>query len=159
MSPKFLIWSAVAAVGVLTVGAAVAGPGSGRCHGPRAGAGMRGGFGGFGGYGFGPDARLRQLIEDLNLTDAQKESVKTILRDSHARLKPGLEQARAAKRTLFEAAFAATPDENAVRQASESVAQAMSNQTLEMAHTMAAIRATLTQIGRASCRERVFGLV
>jgi Spy/CpxP family protein refolding chaperone len=100
--------------------------------------------GGFGGYGFGPGARLHELIGNLNLTDAQKESVKTILRESHARLEPGLKEARAAKRTLFEAAFAATPDENAVRQASESVAQAMSNQTLEMAHTMAAIRATLT---------------
>ncbi len=145
MSPKVLILSAAAAIGVLAVGAAVAGPASGRCHGPRGGAGMHGGFGGFGGgYGFGPGARLHQLLDDLDLSAAQKESVKTILRDSHARLEPQLEQAHAAKRTLFEAAFAAAPDEDAVRQASESVAQAVSDLTLEMAHSMAAIRATLT---------------
>ncbi len=146
MSTKALMWGVAAVVTGLAVGVVLA---AGRgAHGgrgcPLGGAAFgHGGFG-YGAFGFGPGERLRDLVDDLELSAAQKESIKGILRESHERLKPRLEEAHDAKRAVFEAALAPGADEAAVREASEAAGRVISELTLEMARTMGAVRATLT---------------
>ncbi len=111
MSTKALMWGAAAVVTGLAVGGV---PAAGRdAHGgggcPIGGAMFGHGAFGHGGFGFGPGERLRDLVDDLELSAAQKESIKGILRESHERLEPRLEEAHAAKRAVFDAALAPRP--------------------------------------------------
>jgi Spy/CpxP family protein refolding chaperone len=140
MTRKVVIWSVVAVAAGLAVGAAVAGGRGlhgGACPLGRAGAGM-------GWFGHGPGMHLRHLVDDLDLTADQKESIKGILREARGRIQPNVEAAHDARRAMLEAALTRGGDEKAAREASEAVGRAVSDLAFEAARTLTAVRGTLT---------------
>ena len=70
-------------------------------------------------YVLGPAGDFKALFSSLNLTDAQKEQVKAILKEEQPRLEPLVDQMIRAGRALFQAVTAPTLNERAVRTAAD----------------------------------------
>jgi len=122
---------------------------------PAAGEGRHGGPGGpgFRGPG-GPMGLLPMLGRDLELTDAQKDQLKTIA-DSHKEdWKALAERGRAAHMALNQAVMADTIDEALIRQKSSEAAAVDADLAVARARARAEVFQILTAEQRAKVKER-----
>lgn len=104
--------------------------------------GLRGGpgFGGPGPRGGGPDLGLRSV----QLSDEQREQVKTIMASHRAEFDQAAAKMREAHRAFAEASGAATVDEAAVKAASTAVAAAMADEAILRARVRTEVQGILT---------------
>jgi Spy/CpxP family protein refolding chaperone len=86
------------------------------------GMGMRGGPGGMGGPGGGPLGFLGPGARELNLTDAQREKIRTIVQSHQEEMKAVGDRMAAARKALDDAITADTFDEAAIRAKASEVA-------------------------------------
>jgi periplasmic protein CpxP/Spy len=146
------IGAAVLAIGV-SAGAFVHAQDGGQR--PAQGEGRRGpgGRGGFRGPG-GPMGLLPMLGRDLELTDAQKDQLKTIA-DSHKDdWKALADRGRAAHMALNQAVTADTIDENLIRQKSAEVGAVEADLAVARARARAEVFQILTAEQKAKLKER-----
>jgi Spy/CpxP family protein refolding chaperone len=92
----------------------------------------------------GRDVSVRRLLRDLDLTDAQKEQARAVVREAGPRLAPLRDGAARASQALFRAVTAPASDEAAVRAAAAEVARALESLSVERARLVADLRAILT---------------
>lgn len=90
---------------------------------------------------------------DLDLSDAQKEQVRAMLRDAGPRLAPLAAEVGRARRALFAAVTAPTYDEAAVRAAADAVGRAAGAVAAERAQLQAQVRTILTAEQQAKLDE------
>lgn len=139
-------WLTAGAVGVIMIvaGAAITvaqdnptqGPPPGRFGGPGGGRG-----GPFGGGPMGPGALLPRVP---NVTDAQRDQLKSIADSHKAELQPLMEQLRTAQIALEDAIVASPVDEATIRLKSAEVANAEADMAVARAHVNAEVMAVLT---------------
>ena len=148
------IGAAALAIGV-SAGAFVHAQDGGQQQRPAAGEGRRGGPGGSGFRGpGGPMGLLPMLGRDLELTDAQKDQLKTIA-DSHKEdWKALAERGRAAHMALNQAVMADTVDEALIRQKSSEAAAVDADLAVARARARAEVFQILTAEQRAKVKER-----
>lgn len=123
---------------------------------PPFGQGRRGGPGGPGGFRGpgGPMGLLPMLGRDLELTDAQKDRIKSIA-DSHKdEWKALADRGRAAHEGLNQAVTAESIDENLIRQKSSEVAAVEADLAVARARARAEVFQVLTADQRAKIKER-----
>jgi Spy/CpxP family protein refolding chaperone len=126
------------------------GPGQGMGPGRGMGPGMGRGFGP-GGPGRGPGMMLRGLRE-LNLTDAQKASIKAILETHKSEVKAVADAAIPARKKLHEAVMAVPVNEDAIREAALAVGKIDADGAVLRAKIHAAVWALLTDEQQAKAQ-------
>ncbi|HEX2445008.1 MAG TPA: Spy/CpxP family protein refolding chaperone [Vicinamibacterales bacterium] len=109
---------------------------------PRSGR-MHRGFGGFDGLA------LRQL----DLTDAQREQVRSIFEQNRDEMRAAGEKLRTARRGLYDATSAGTVDEAAIRTAAEALANAEAEAAINRARVHAQVWQILTPEQQAKAKE------
>jgi len=87
---------------------------------------------------------LRAILTGLDLTGAQKEQIKGILKDEQPRLEPLVDEMVRSRRALFEAVSAPTFDEGAIRAAADTAARAATALAVERARMGSLLRGVLT---------------
>jgi protein CpxP len=120
---------------------------------PAFGEGRHGGPGGFRGPG-GPMGLLPMLGRDLELTDAQKDQLKTIGESHKDEWKALADRGRTAHMALNQAVTADTIDESLIRQKSAEVAGIDADFAVARAHARAEVFQILTAEQRAKVKER-----
>lgn len=123
------LWILFAAIALAGAGAVVAG--AGRSHDGD-------------GCGHGPMAGLHRVLSQLDLTEAQKTSIKDILHGERSSLEPLRQAAAQTRRELFEAVHATSFDEGAVRAAADRAGKAQSELAVARARMVSKVRAVLT---------------
>jgi Spy/CpxP family protein refolding chaperone len=148
--------AAIAAAVVLT-GAAVSvayghqGPAQGQTTEGRRGPGGRmGGPGGPGGFG-------RPGLRELDLTDAQKEQIRTIQQSHRDQVQQIAERRRSAERAIDQAATGASVDEATIRSQSTALASAIADGAILRAKVNAEIFNVLTAEQQQKLNERKNG--
>ncbi len=136
--------AALIAVAVMAVAVADARQPAGR-FGPRRGFGP--GFG-MGRMAFGPELR------GLDLTDAQRDQIRTLMRSHDAELRALAERGFTAQRALQAAVTAETVDEAAIRQASAGVAAVEADGAVLRARIHAEVFQVLTPEQQQKARDR-----
>ena len=96
------------------------------------------------------DAGLR----GIELTDAQREQVRSIMQSHRGELDTVAKALRDAHRAFAEATRAATVDETAIRQQSTTVANAMADEAILRAKVRAEVHALLTPEQQQQLKER-----
>jgi Spy/CpxP family protein refolding chaperone len=148
-------WKSLIVVGVVVVftgGLAVAGfgggPGWGRGRGMGFGPQARGPVGPAGEGGFGPlgaiaEGRLGPVARRLNLTEDQLDKIRDIFRQARANAETAADAVVRAREALHEAVIGGS-NEAAIRAAAKTLGEAISDQAVLRARTVAAARAVLT---------------
>lgn len=113
---------------------------------PQGGPGMRGPRGG------GP--RVDLGLRGIDLTDSQREQVRTILQSHRDALREARRRLGEAHRTMAEAARAEAVDEAAIRGQSTAVANAMAEEAILRARVRAEVHGLLTAEQLRQLRER-----
>ena len=140
---------AAAVLGLSAVAAVTAqGPGGGQ---PPFGG--RGGPGGPGGRMGGPGGAIGIPLDRLNLTDAQRDQVKSVVDSHEAELRPLGEKTMTARRALEQAVTADTIDEGAIRAKAADVASVESDMAVARARVHADVLQVLTSDQRAKLKE------
>ena len=140
---------AAAVLGLSAVAAVTAqGPGGGQ---PPFGG--RGGPGGPGGRMGGPGGAIGIPLDRLNLTDAQRDQVKSVVDSHEAELRTLGEKAMTARRALEHAVTADTIDEGAIRAKAADVASVESDMAVARARVHADVLQVLTSDQRAKLKE------
>lgn len=146
MKKRVLIAAGLAAVlisgGALALAQPPQGPGG---PGPRMGRG-----------GPGPHGPMMEFgLRGLDLSDAQKEQVKSIMESHKAEFQAIGEKMRAAHDGLAQATQAETVDESAIRASTGAVASAMADEAILRAKVRAEVQAILTpeQLEQAKARQ------
>jgi periplasmic protein CpxP/Spy len=122
---------------------------------PAFGEGRRGGPGGPGGFrGPGGPMGLLPMLHDLDLTEAQKDQLKTIAESHKDDWKALAERGRTAHMALNAAVMADTIDEALIRQKSAEVAAIDADFAVARARTRAEVFQILTAEQRAKAKER-----
>jgi len=118
----------------------------------RVGPGGPGGpFGGPAGPG-GPMGMLPMLGRELNLTDAQRDQIKTIAQSHRDEWKGLGDRERTARMALNDAIIADTIDEAAIRQKSSEVAAVEADLSVARAHAHAEVMQVLTADQKAQLK-------
>jgi protein CpxP len=140
---------AAALVAALAAGHAVAG-----AQGPRGGPGMRGapGRGPQGGMRGGPGGDLG--LRGVQLTEAQREQVRSIMETHRAEFAELRRKLGAAHRAFAEATQADGLDEAAIRTQSTAVASAMADEAILRARVRTQVHALLTAEQQQQVKER-----
>ena len=140
---------AAAVLGLSAVAAVTAqGPGGGQPP-----FGRRGGPGGPGGRMGGPGGAIGIPLDRLNLTDAQRDQVKSVVDSHEAELRTLGEKAMTARRALEHAVTADTIDEGAIRAKAADVASVESDMAVARARVHADVLQVLTSDQRAKLKE------
>lgn len=140
---------AAAVLGLSAVAAVTAqGPGGGQPP-----FGRRGGPGGPGGRMGGPGGAIGIPLDRLNLTDAQRDQVKSVVDSHEAELRPLGEKTMTARRALEQAVTADTIDEGAIRAKAADVASVESDMAVARARVHADVLQVLTSDQRAKLKE------
>lgn len=140
---------AAAVLGLSAVAAVTAqGPGGGQPP-----FGRRGGPGGPGGRMGGPGGAIGIPLDRLNLTDAQRDQVKSVVDSHEAELRPLGEKTMTARRALEQAVTADTIDEGAIRAKAADVASVESDMAVARARVHADVLQVLTSDQRATLKE------
>ena len=139
-------------LGLSAVAAVTAqGPGGGQPpFGRRGGPGGPGGR--MGGQG-GPMGAVGIPLDRLNLTDAQRDQVKSVVDSHQAELRALGEKAMTARRALERAVTADTIDEGAIRAVAADVASVESDMAVARARVHADVLQVLTSDQRAKLKE------
>jgi len=117
------------------------------------GMGMRGGPGGPGGPGGGPLGFLGPGARELNLTDAQREQIRTAVQAHQDEMKAIQERVAAARRALDSAVTGDAFDENAIRAAAGELAAAEADGAVLRARVHQAAFAVLTPEQKQKAKE------
>jgi Spy/CpxP family protein refolding chaperone len=125
---------------------------SGQQAGPPAGPPGPGGRGGFG-FGPGPMGLLRMFGPRLNLTDAQREQLKSIAEAHRTEWQSLAERGRTARRALADAVTADTLDEGLVRAKAADVAAVEVDMAVASARTYAEAWQILTPEQQAQAKQ------
>ena len=122
---------------------------------PFGGRGGRGGPGGPGGRmgGSGGPGGIGIPLDRLNLTDAQRDQVKSVVDSHQAEVRPLGEKAMTARRALEQAVTADTIDEGAIRAKAADVASVESDMAVARARVYADVLQILTSDQRAKLKE------
>jgi len=104
-------------------------------------------------HGSGMRWPLHGLLSGLDLSDAQQDQVKAMLRDARPRLAPLADEAGRARRALFAAVTAPTYDEAAVRAAADALGRAAGAVAAGGAQLQAQVRGILTPEQQAKLDE------
>ena len=115
--------------------------------------GRRGGPGGPGGRMGGPGGAIGIPLDRLNLTDAQRDQVKSVVDSHEAELRPLGEKTMTARRALEQAVTADTIDEGAIRAKAADVASVESDMAVARARVHADVLQVLTSDQRAKLKE------
>jgi protein CpxP len=142
MTKRVLIAAGLAAAlisgGALVLAQSAEGPGA---HGPR---GPRG----------GPGGRMEFGLRGIELTDAQRQQVQTIMASHRDELQQVGEKVREAHRAFAQATSAETIDEAAIRTASTVVASAMADEGILRARIRSEVNGILTAEQREQLKTR-----
>ena len=87
---------------------------------------------------------MMHMLEQLNLSDAQKTQVHAIFEDEHARMAPLVDASMKAHQALGQAIHAPTFDESAIRAAAAQAGAAEADLSVEKGRMVSKIRAVLT---------------
>jgi Spy/CpxP family protein refolding chaperone len=98
----------------------------------------------------GPMGLIGPIVERLGLSDAQKDSVKTIMQSHSAEFKTLFDRASTARRALEDAVMADPIDDAAIRQKSADVAAVDADMAVAGAH----VRTEVFQVLTADQRDR-----
>jgi periplasmic protein CpxP/Spy len=101
--------------------------------------------------GFGGFDRL--ALRQLDLTDAQREQVRSIFEQSRNEMRTAGEKLRTARRGLHDAAGAEAVDEAAIRTAAETLANAEAEAAIQRARVHAQVWQILTPEQQAKAKE------
>jgi periplasmic protein CpxP/Spy len=104
---------------------------------------MHRGFGGFDG----------RALRQLDLTDAQREQVRSIFEQNRDEMRAAGEKLRTARRGLYDATGAGTIDESAIRSAAETLANAEAEAAISRARIHAQVWQVLTPEQQAKAKE------
>lgn len=115
--------------------------------------GGRGGPGGPGGRMGGPRGAVGIPLDRLNLTDAQRDQVKSVVDSHETELRALGEKAMTARRALEQAVTADTIDEGAIRAVAADVASVESDMAVARARVHADVLQVLTSDQRAKLKE------
>jgi protein CpxP len=103
----------------------------------------------------GPGSPLRDLgLAGLDLTEAQRDQVRTIMESHREALQQAAAKLREAHRAFAEATFAAAVDEAAIRARSTEVAAAMADEAILRATIRGEVSAILTEEQRQQLESR-----
>jgi protein CpxP len=95
------------------------------------------------------------FLRGLDLTDAQKEQARDVLRAARPRITPLADEARKARRALFQAVTAPAPDESAIRAAADAVGRTTGALAVERAKVGTELRTLLTPEQQQKLDERL----
>jgi protein CpxP len=101
----------------------------------------------------GPVGHFGLPLGQLDLTDAQRQQVRTIVQNHREEMRQLGERAREARLAVRQASEAATLDENAVRTASNGLGAIMADQAVLRAKMRAEVMQVLTPEQRAKAAE------
>jgi Spy/CpxP family protein refolding chaperone len=88
--------------------------------------------------------RMMKALEQVGVTDQQKQQIKTIMRESRPTMQPLVQQLRTERKALREAIQASPVNEGAIRAASTRVAQVEADLAVARAHVQDRVRGVLT---------------
>lgn len=152
MTARRLALRVATGVFVLGVGAGVYAAAQSTDQGPRPRMGRGMGPGGPGRGG--PMGMLPMLARDLNLTDAQKDQIKTVAESHRDEWKALTDRARAAHETLQQAVMADTVHEALIRQRSAEVAAVEADLAVARARAHAEVFRILTPEQKAQALDQ-----
>jgi Spy/CpxP family protein refolding chaperone len=91
----------------------------------------------------GPDGIMGAIMQKLDLTDAQREKIETIMDDNHAKASAARRAVEKTRRALEEAT-ASDANEPAIRKAAAALGTALGDEAVLKVKTMKDIKAVLT---------------
>lgn len=97
--------------------------------------------------------RMMQRLEEVGVTDAQKEQIRSIMRESRPTMRPLVKQMIQERRALRDAIHATPVNEAAIRAQAARVAQVQADLAVRRAHVSDKVRAVLTPEQAAKLKE------